>query len=215
MAISLKERWRKFRSRRFDSTDLEEFLEAGHSTFDPRSFAGQFGRLLVCERIERKQLPLPLEEAVNLPTTRRIDGILPLLIPSCRNVDFLVGELLEEGDRNGLPYPTADRIDAFRSEVALCYLAVLHRRFLRTTQRLQIEMKVECPHSALSGRKEQFSLMGTLPLGGIVTLFTSHLRATEWTDLDPAAPGHARALVARRREGRLRLEKPANSKLGE
>jgi len=155
VGITLKERWTKFRSRRFGSADLESFLKAGHTTFDPKSFAGQLGRLFIHEQIAKKRLALPLAEATNLPTTQRIDGILPLLIPSCRNIDFLVSELLEEADRNGLPYPTADRIDAFRAELGLCYLALLHRRFLRTNQRLEIEMRTECPHSALSGRKEQ------------------------------------------------------------
>ncbi len=205
--------WQPFADGTFDADSLEKLLREIHLKWTPGTFAFEYARVLVNESKQPpgalRRLPLDLGEITSHPKTQRIDGIMPLEILVARDIVFLAEELIEEADRLDLPIPGSENIERFRSEIALCYFALLHRRSFRLDFNLPMELELQCPQSPSSLPRDEFLLMGNLPLGGRSTVFYSSMKCPEHSGIRPAAVEHAASLTTRRdNSGRLRIIRP-------
>jgi hypothetical protein len=191
-----------------DSDTFAALLRARVAKWRPGSFVAEFACVLVAEEKEpaRGRQRLEVRNLTSLPTTRRIDGIMPLTLPLTGDIERIVGEFLDECERLVVPLPEAGGFDKLRAEIALCYLAHLHRRKLRLDFGLDMVLELQCPVSSFGTCREEMLLMGRLPFGGNAVLFYSALRGSAWCDEPPPDIRHATGYSARRDgEGRLRL----------
>jgi len=188
-----------------DSESFADLLRARAAKWRPGTFVAEFARVLVAEEKEpaRGRRRIDVRGLTHLPMTRRIDGIMPLTIPVAGDIERLAGEFLNECERLAVALPGSERL---RAEVALSYLAHLHRRKLRLDFGLDMELELQCPVSSFGQCREEMLLMGRLPFGGNAVLFYSALRGSAWSDEPPPDIRHAAGYTARRDgEGRLRL----------
>jgi hypothetical protein len=187
--------WAPIQERVFGLEELEDFLRAAHNSLKPGSFAGEMGRILVKERVEKKPVEIHLEDFTTVRTTTRIDGILPFRIPTPNNLADFADELLDEAFRIGLDPPESSERRAIEDDLCCAYLALLHGRAFRAIAGMRIPLKVACPYSPTSGRKTLLSVYGELPHGGIITAFTTRLPAEKFLhQLTPEAVGYTSKL---------------------
>ncbi len=190
--------WGRVAGRRFAAGDLEGLLCALEGHWLPGSFPAEMARALNVERRRRGgdgSMPEPLELSAidGWPTTDRIDGVLPLRVPTPCDARFAADELLAEAVRLELGGGVRDR-EALRSELALAFLALLHRRPIATSHGMQIIPLLSCPATTLL-------LRGELPLGGKVTLWVSPLIGAEWCEFDPGTTAYHDTLELVRGDG--------------
>jgi hypothetical protein len=198
--------WDEVLAYRFDSASFEELLRAYGCRFDPGGLAAELGKVLDREWLKRLPMAILLEELTKLPVTTRIDGILPFRIPQPVDVFQSADTLLDELKRMRYTVPEfGEELVRMRSELALCFLAALHRREFQIDHRLRMRVQVECPYSPTCGRKDSLMLMGYLPFGGRITIFYSNLSASKWLGVPGCEVEYESALTAVRDEGRLKL----------
>lgn len=203
----LREWWDAIIALRFDQQLLLDWWREMHFDYPEGRIEREIGRLLEFEAQQRPDRPLPimLENIKNWATTTRIDGVLPLSIPLASDITTLFAPLIDFATSLGFQRPTPDTFETLCEEMAICLLAWLHGRPLQTDFGMRMELRAECPRSALSARQELY-IMATLPYGGRTTIFHSYLKAKCWTDLPEGAIVHVYGLEARRNSsGRLRL----------
>ncbi len=191
-----------------DSDTFAALLRARVLKWRPGTFVAEFARVLVAEEKEpsRGSQRIDVQNLTRLPTTRRIDGIMPLTLPLTGDIERLVSEFLDECGRLIVPLPEERGFDGLRAEIALCYLAHLHRRKFRLDFGLDMVLELQCPVSSFGICREEMLLMGRLPFGGNAVLFYSSLRGSIWCDDPPEDIRHAASYRAERdTEGRLRL----------
>jgi len=188
-----------------DSESFAVLLRARAAKWRPGTFVAEFARVLLAEEKDpaRGRQRIDVGQLTRLPMTRRIDGIMPLTVPVSGDIERLVGEFLDECERLVIPLPE-DR--DLRAEVALCYLAHLHRRKLRLDFGLDMVLELQCPVSSFGTCREEMLLTGRLPFGGNAVLFYSALHGSKWCDEPPPDIRHASGYTAERdAQGRLRL----------
>ena len=205
--------WHRIARRQFTDGDLPAFLLSMHKKWQPGTLAAEFARALLAESNSRELDPEPealnLADVEHLPKTTRIDGILPLTIPVPGHAHWPADELLTEAARLRL-MPAPEDHQRTRDELALAYLALLHRRPLNSTHRLAIMPHVACPQSATSRPGNTLVLLGELPLGGAVTLFFSSFLAEDRCSFAPSAAEHFdRLKLQRTSAGKLTLTEGA------
>ena len=191
-------RWSRFAAGDFDGDDLPALLRALSAKWQPGTLAAELGRALAegAEGDADERSPISIEAWESIPKTGRIDGILPLTIPSPTNLGLSVLELREEIARLEIGSPGAGDDD----EIGLAILALLHDRPLVTDHRLALRLYIDCPADSLM-------LMGRLPLGGTVSIFTSAIGPDRAAELPGSALRHVERSEARRdRAGKLRLD---------
>ena len=203
--------WGKITDHTFVEGELEALLLAVWKKWQPGTLAAELSRALLDESASAEPDPEPaalaLAEIEHLPKTSRIGGILPLAIPVPVDAHWMSDELIDEAARLKLGRLADDR-DRMRDEIALAHLSLLHRRPITSTHRLDITATLASPGPALL-------LLGKLPLGGTVTLFTSSLETSRRCLVERASvEHHSRFKLHRGGSGELRLApgKPRPSK---
>jgi len=157
---------------------LEHHQLARPRRWRPGTLAAELARALASEQRPKEPVPAPapilLENITTIDKTQRIDGILPLIVPSPNHIGPSVTELIAEADRLDLgPAPEDD------TELTLALLAILHRRSLVTNAQLAIELTLACP-------AEHFMVLGLLPLGGRTTIALTSVEAGVHGDFTPS-----------------------------
>jgi hypothetical protein len=194
--------WKTIGDHTFTEGDLEALLLAVWKKWQPGTLSAELSRALLEESESTDSDPDPaallLADIEHLPKTSRIDGILPLTIPRPNDVHWTSDALIDEVVRLKIGRMPEDR-DRLRDELALAHLSLLHRRALTSTHRLDIVATLASPGPALV-------MLGKLPLGGTVTLFTSSLATSEFCLIDRAAvEHHSRFQLHRTKSGKLTL----------
>jgi len=200
-------RWQQLLERRFDGDDFADLLLSIYRVLPPGTLAAELGRTMANERVEKRELAIPLDDITELRKTTRIDGIMPFVVPSVNDLNHLAGSLLDQAEVLGLDVPSRSQWQPLRDEIGLCYLALFHRRKLRIEARFELDLQVECPYSGSAPRKKEMLLMGHLPLGGRMVVFSTPLKAEHWAEsIHSSSIEHIKKLAAQRNsDGELRL----------
>lgn len=193
--------WNTINSPRHAAGHLGALLVELANKWQPGTLAAELARALVSEQRPRDPVrppaPLILENLTNLEKTRRIDGILPLTVPSPNHIGRCVSELVSEATRLDLGPPPDDE-----TELTLALLTLLHRRSLVTDNRLRIELTLACPGGTLL-------VLGQLPLGGRTTIAVTSIDPHLHCNFDPADAVYLDHLTLNRTpNGILTLQKP-------
>lgn len=205
--IDLREQWQLVLERRFDSADFADLLIAASRKLPEGTAAVEFGRVLWLEREEGEDAPpLEMERFETIRKTERIDGILPFTIPAASSIILLADELIETIIRLNMGVPELKNYDVIRDEIALAYFALFQNRPMRINYQLNMQLRVECAFSTISGQANELSLVGYLPLGGSIIIFFSAIHAQNFASIDPARVNHADGLVASRVGDQLVLQ---------
>lgn len=170
--------WQTINSPAHTAGHLEALLLALAAKWQPGTLAAELARALNSELRPRDPTPTPapifLDNLTNLEKTRRIDGILPLTVPSPNNIAPSVAELIRETGRLDLGQSPDDD-----TELTLALLTLLHRRSLITNNNLSIELTLACPGDSLL-------ILGNLPLGGRTTIALTSIDPTTHCAFNPA-----------------------------
>lgn len=199
--------WESILSHQFDQTDLIDFLAKVHLELPNDCLVREIGRIanVEIEKPHLDQQQILLGNAEDWDTTTRIDGILPFQVPQVRDIESVSNQLIRAAVPIGFDMPGPDIVDRVKSEIGLCLIAWLHGRQLRSSYAMVVELRSQCPRSALAA-KEELCVLGYLPNSRSVTLFFSYLKGRDWLCMPEASVEHFETLHARRdANGKLKL----------
>ncbi len=191
--------WESILSHQFDQTDLIDFLAKIHLELPSKCLMRELGRAAHAE-MEKPfldQQQILLNNADDWETTTRIDGILPFQVPQVRDIESVSSDLIRAVVPLGFDMPGQDIIDRVKAEISLCLIAWLHGRQLRSSYAMLVELRSQCPRSAMSA-KEELCVLGYLPNSRSVTLFFSYLKGSDWLCVPESSVEHFESLHARR-----------------
>lgn len=194
-------RWQTIIEARFSQVELCDCLASLHRELPAGSFWRELGRVMMLEKANPGHWPCPisLEAITNWQTTTRIDGILPLEIPLASDIALMAGWLLRQMGILDYDLPEPNLREQVEADIGLCLLGWLHRRSLKSTYGMMIELNTQCPRSA-TGAKEELCVMGELPNGGRTMVFYSSLKGRECLTIPDASVEYYDALDALRSE---------------